>query len=102
RLLLGGEAEESAQTLGSMGRGLIIGLFGIFILLSLQFHSYIEPFMVMLAIPFAFIGVVWGSVAIGQPLSSQAILGFVSLAGVVVNDSILLVLFIKGARRRGM
>lgn len=102
RLLAGGEAEESAETLGSMGRGLIIGLFGIFILLSLQFHSYIEPFIVMLAIPFAFIGVVWGSLAIDQPLSSQAILGFVSLAGVVVNDSILLILFIKSARRRGL
>lgn len=101
RFVLGGEAEESAQTLGSMGRGLVIGLFGIFVLLSLQFRSYVEPLVVMLAIPFAFVGVVWGSVLLGDPLSSQAILGFVSLAGVVVNDSILLVVFVKEARARG-
>lgn len=101
RFTLGGEAEESARTLGSMGQGLLIGLFGIFVLLSLQFRSYVEPLVVMLAIPFAFVGVVWGSVLLGAPLSSQSLLGFVSLAGVVVNDSILLVLFIKAARASG-
>lgn len=102
RYALGGEAEDSAETLGSMGRGLILGLFGIFVLLSLQFRSYVEPLVVMLAIPCAFVGVVWGYLAIGSPLSSQSLLGFVSLAGVVVNDSILLIVFIKAARARGM
>ena len=102
RLVPSGEAEESAQTMGSMGRGLFIGLFGIFVLLSLQFRSYIEPIVVMLAIPFAFVGVVLGSVLIGQPLSSQSGLGFVSLAGVGVNDSILLIVFIKDAIARGV
>jgi multidrug efflux pump subunit AcrB len=102
RLTPGGEAEESARTLGSMGRGLILGLFGIFVLLSLQFRSYIEPLVVMLAIPFAFVGVVWGSMLIGAPLSSQSLLGLVSLAGVVVNDSILLMVFIKAARGSGL
>lgn len=102
RFTLGGEAEDSAETLGSMGRGLILGLFGIFVLLSLQFRSYVEPLVVMLAIPCAFVGVVWGYLAIGSPLSSQSLLGFVSLAGVVVNDSILLIVFIKAARAEGM
>ncbi|MCA9705320.1 MAG: efflux RND transporter permease subunit, partial [Myxococcales bacterium] len=98
---LGGEVEDSAQTLGSMAQGAVLGLFAIFALLSLQFRSYIEPVVVMLAIPFAFVGVVIGSLALGMPLSSQSVLGFVSLAGVVVNDSILLMVFIKGARARG-
>lgn len=102
RFRAGGEAEESAATLGSMGRGLLIGLVGIFVLLSLQFRTYIEPVVVMLAVPFAFVGVVWGSLLIGAPLSSQSLLGLVSLAGVVVNDSILLVLFIKEARAQGV
>jgi hydrophobic/amphiphilic exporter-1 (mainly G- bacteria), HAE1 family len=101
QLEIGGEIEDSAETMGSMTRGLALGLFGIFALLSLQFRSYVEPVVVMLAVPFAFIGVVIGSLALGMPLSSQAVLGFVSLAGVVVNDSILLMVFIKGARRRG-
>jgi hydrophobic/amphiphilic exporter-1 (mainly G- bacteria), HAE1 family len=84
-----------------MGRRLILGLFGIFVLLSLQFRSYLEPLVVMLAISCAFVGVVWGYLLIGSPLSSQSLLGFVSLAGVVVNDSILLIVFIKAARARG-
>lgn len=99
---LGGEAEDSAKTLGSMGRKLIVGLFFMFVLLSLQFKSYVEPLLVMVAVPFAFVGVVWGSLLIGAPLSSQSILGLTSLAGVAVNDSILLVLFLKQARQQGM
>ncbi|MEM9453585.1 MAG: efflux RND transporter permease subunit [Myxococcota bacterium] len=98
---IGGEIEDSNETLGSMAKGMVLGLFAIFALLSLQFRSYIEPLVVMLAIPFAFVGVVVGSLALGMPLSSQAVLGFVSLAGVVVNDSILLMVFIKEARARG-
>ncbi|MCX4246498.1 efflux RND transporter permease subunit [Paraliomyxa miuraensis] len=101
RIELGGEMEDSAQTLGSMGHGLALGCFAIFALLSLQFRSYLEPVVVMLAIPFAFVGVVLGSLALSMPLSSQSVLGFVSLAGVVVNDSILLMVFIKNARADG-
>jgi hydrophobic/amphiphilic exporter-1 (mainly G- bacteria), HAE1 family len=99
---IGGEMEDSAATLGSMARGMLIGLLAIFAVLSLQLRTYLEPVLVMLAIPFAFVGVVAGSLAIGAPLSSQSILGFVSLAGIVVNDSILLMLFIKRARAGGM
>lgn len=102
RFRAGGEAEQSAETLGSMGRSLLIGLVGVFVLLSLQFRTYLEPLVVMIAVPFAFIGVVWGHFLIDAPLSSQSLLGFVSLAGVVVNDSILLVLFIKEARAKGL
>lgn len=100
-LALGGEFEDSATTLGSMARGGVIGLLAIFVVLSLQLRTYLEPLIVMLAIPFAFVGVVAGSLAIGAPLSSQSVLGFVSLAGIVVNDSILLMLFVKQARVDG-
>ncbi len=95
RVLLEGEAEEQAETTGSMVRGLLYGLMGIYLLLSLQFRSYVEPLIVMLAIPMALIGVVFGHLAMGMPLSMPSIMGFVSLAGIVVNDSILLVLFVK-------
>lgn len=99
--VIGGETEDSARTLGSMGRGAAIGILAIFVVLSLQLRTYLEPLVVMLAIPFAFVGVVAGSLAIGAPLSSQSVLGLVSLAGIVVNDSILLMLFIKQARASG-
>ncbi|MEH0740042.1 efflux RND transporter permease subunit [Vibrio cholerae] len=90
-----GEAKDAAATGASMGKGFLLGLFGVFAILSYQFRSYLEPFVVMLAIPLAFIGVVWGHVLLGHPLSMPSMMGFVSLAGIVVNDSILLVQYIR-------
>jgi len=101
-LILGGETKNSAETGSSMARALIIGLLGIFILLSFQFRSYTEPLVVMLAIPFALIGVIWGHLALGLPMSMLSILGYISLTGIVVNDSILLVDFIKKRRKEGL
>lgn len=101
RISVEGEAKESGKTTGSMRRGFLIGLIGIFILLSFQFRSYIEPAVVMVAIPFALIGVIWGHLLIGVQLCMPSMMGFVSLSGIVVNDSILLVEFIKSRRREG-
>jgi multidrug efflux pump subunit AcrB len=90
-----GAARESAKTGSSLIKGFLIGLFGLFAILSFQFRSYLEPFVVMLAIPLALIGVLWGHWLVGHNLSMPSILGFVSLAGIVVNDSILLVQYIR-------
>ena len=90
-----GEAKDTAETGQSMGTGFMLGLFGVFVILSFQFRSYLEPFVVMLAIPLALIGVLWGHVLLNHPLSMPSIMGFVSLAGIVVNDSILLVQYIR-------
>lgn len=92
---LEGEAEEQAETASSLRRGFLFGLIGVFLLLSFQFRSYVEPVIVMLAIPLALIGVIWGHIAMGLDLSMPSMLGFASLAGIVVNDSILLVTFVK-------
>lgn len=90
-----GAAKESAKTGSSLMKGFMIGLFGLFAILSFQFRSYLEPFIVMLAIPLALIGVLWGHLLVGYNLSMPSILGFISLAGIVVNDSILLVQYIR-------
>ncbi|MEH6454406.1 MAG: efflux RND transporter permease subunit, partial [Psychromonas sp.] len=90
-----GATKESAKTASSFIKGFIIGIFGLFAILSFQFRSYLEPFIVMLAIPLALIGVFWGHWLTGHNLSMPSILGFVSLAGIVVNDSILLVQYIR-------
>ncbi|MGR5252698.1 efflux RND transporter permease subunit [Vibrio astriarenae] len=90
-----GEAKDAAETGASMGKGFLLGLFGVFTILSFQFRSYLEPFVVMLAIPLAFIGVVTGHWLLGHSLSMPSMMGFVSLAGIVVNDSILLVQYIR-------
>jgi multidrug efflux pump subunit AcrB len=96
-----GEAKEGRVTQQSILRALLIGLLGVFVLLSFQFRSYLEPLTVMAAIPLTLIGVVWGHWALGVDLSMPSILGFASLAGIAVNDSILLVLFLKEQRDRG-
>ncbi|MFA0079272.1 efflux RND transporter permease subunit [Vibrio artabrorum] len=90
-----GEAKDTAKTGTSMGKGFLLGLFGVFAILSYQFRSYLEPVVVMLAIPLAFIGVVVGHWILGHALSMPSMMGFVSLAGIVVNDSILLVQYIR-------
>lgn len=90
-----GSAKETAKTGSSMAKGFLIGLFGLFAILSFQFRSYLEPTVVMLAIPLALIGVLWGHLLLGHNLSMPSIMGFISLAGIVVNDSILLVQYIR-------
>jgi multidrug efflux pump subunit AcrB len=101
RIEIEGQAAESNKTGFSMVRGFIIGLVGIFILLSFQFRSYIEPAAVMVTIPLAMIGVIWGHVVMGLDISMPSIMGAASLAGIVVNDSILLVAFLKLRVRQG-
>ena len=90
-----GAAKDTAETGQSMATGFMLGIFGVFVILSFQFRSYLEPFVVLLAIPLALIGVFWGHLLLGHPLSMPSMMGFVSLAGVVVNDSILLVQYIR-------
>ncbi len=96
-----GEVKEGNTTSASMMTAMVVGLVGVFILLSFQFRSYVEPLIVMLAIPLALIGVIWGHVIVGVDVSMPSILGFISLSGVVVNDSILLVLFLKMQLQQG-
>ena len=97
---LQGESKEGNQTSKSIVTKFALGLVGIFIILSFQFRSYFEPFMVMLAIPLAIIGVFWGHFLLGYDLTMPSIIGFVSLAGIVVNDSILLVAFYQTTYER--
>ncbi|MEE9398350.1 MAG: efflux RND transporter permease subunit [Methylococcales bacterium] len=97
-----GEIKEGPLTRNSMRKSMLMGLLGVFILLSLQFRSYIEPLLVMVNIPLAFIGVIWGHIIMGQDVTMPSLLGFVSLAGIVVNDSILLVEFVKRHNREGL
>ncbi len=102
RVTFEGQAARSAETGGSIGRGLLIGLVGIFLILSFQFRSYVEPLLVMVAIPLAFIGAIWGHVIMGYYLSMPSLIGAASLSGIVVNNAILLIHFIKTHRQGGL
>ncbi|MFT5519553.1 MAG: HAE1 family hydrophobic/amphiphilic exporter-1, partial [Enterobacterales bacterium] len=97
-----GEIKNAGTTQKSMMSSFIVGLLGVFILLSFQFKSYIEPLIVMVAIPLALIGVIWGHLFMGLQFTMPSMMGFVSLAGIVVNDSILLVEFVKKRVTEGL
>lgn len=90
-----GQRAEATQTQQSMLKGFLMGLIGVFLLLSFLFRSYVEPIIVMLVIPLSLIGAIFGHMAMGLDFSMPSMLGFVALAGVVVNNSILLVDFVK-------
>ena len=99
---VGGQSANSAETVASILRGFLIGLVGIYVVLSFQFRSYVEPLIVMMAIPLAFIGVILGHLIMGYNISMPSLIGAASLAGIVVNNSILLVQVIKRHAGEGM
>lgn len=97
-----GESRESAKTGQSIVRNVLLGLIGVYMLLALQFKGYMAPITVMIVIPSALIGVIFGHLALGLDMTMPSIVGMASLFGVVVNDSILLVVFIRDARLQGI
>ena len=102
RVALEGQNKETEVTQQSMVAGFVLGLIGVYLLLAFQFGSYVEPVVVMIAIPLALIGVILGHMLMGLDISMPSMLGFVSLAGIVVNNSILLVNFAKDHHDRGL
>jgi len=90
-----GQNAEAGKTQQSMLKGFLVGLIGVFLLLSFLFRSYVEPIVVMLVIPLSLPGAIFGHMAMGLDFSMPSMLGYVALAGVVVNNSILLVDFVK-------
>ena len=92
---IAGQAANSAETVASILRGFLIGIVGVYLILSFQFRSYVEPFIVLLTIPMAFLGVVWGHYLMGYNISMPSLVGAASLSGIVVNNAILLIGVIK-------
>ncbi|MBD3268040.1 MMPL family transporter [bacterium] len=88
---LEGEQKEQQETLEALMNGGILALIGIFAMLAIPFHSYIQPIIIMFVIPFGFVGAAWGHVIMGFDLSTISLMGIVALSGVVVNDSLVLI-----------
>jgi len=87
----GGENREQRESLGSLGTGALMAMLAIYALLAIPFKSYIQPLIVMAAIPFGLVGALAGHVVLGLDLSIMSMMGMVALSGVVVNDSLVLV-----------
>ncbi|MBR57276.1 MAG: hypothetical protein CMH54_04380 [Myxococcales bacterium] len=86
-----GERRQQSESMDSLKRGFMLALLVIFGLLAIPFRSYAQPLVVMSAIPFGVIGALIGHIFMGFDLSIISMMGIVALAGVVVNDSLVLV-----------
>ena len=96
-----GEQKQQAETLEGLAVGFVVVLFLIYALMAIPLKSYWQPLVVMTAIPFGFVGAVLGHALLGLELTIMSIFGLVALAGVAVNDSLVLVEFINQARAAG-
>lgn len=101
RYSLEGELREQRESFQSLGIGAAIVLFVIYSLLAIPFRSYVQPLIVMAVIPFSLVGAVAGHMIMGMNLSIMSIMGMLALAGVVVNDSLVLVDWVNRRRREG-
>ena len=97
----GGQSEKMQKTMSQLSFALSISIFLIYALLASQFESFILPFIIIGSIPLALIGVIWGLVVLRQPIDIMVMIGVILLAGVVVNNAIVLIDFIKTMRTRG-
>ncbi|MGD9161462.1 MAG: efflux RND transporter permease subunit, partial [Desulfobacteraceae bacterium] len=90
-ITFGGEEEEIDDALGVLGKGFLVVLGIMYLMLTLYFNSFKKSLLVLLVIPFSFIGAVWGHIILGYDLSIVSIMGIIAMTGVVVNDSLVLV-----------
>jgi multidrug efflux pump subunit AcrB len=91
RVIAGGEGKETEKAIGDLATTFIVALIGLYFILVVLFNSLTQPALVMFAIPFAVVGVVATFAAHSEPLGFLAMLGSIGLAGVVVNDSLVMV-----------
>jgi len=91
RIITGGEAEETQKSMGSLVIAFAIAAVGIYLVLLLLFNSLTQPLVVMFAVPFGLIGVIFAFAVHGEAIGFLAMLGVIGLVGIVVNDSLILV-----------
>ena len=96
-----GRQKQLADAFASLPLGFAAALVMIYVILAWLFSSYFQPILVMLVVPFALIGVIWGHLILGYELTFLSLIGFVALSGIVVNDSLILVQFYNVQRREG-
>lgn len=98
---LEGQAKRTKESVESLMTGYIFALMGIYLLLASQFRSYIQPVIIMAAIPFGLVGAIIGHFIMGFPITIISFFGIVALSGIVVNDSLILIDFINSKIREG-
>ncbi|WP_310820859.1 efflux RND transporter permease subunit [Stratiformator vulcanicus] len=97
-----GQAEQQQESFESLLFGLLVALAIMYVLLTLEFKSYLQPAIIMAIVPFGIVGAIWGHAFMGLPVTLFSLFGIVALTGVVVNDSIVLIDFINHRISGGM
>lgn len=97
-----GRQADMKESMQSLAMGLVMAMLVIYALLAIPFRSYTQPAIVMASIPFGIIGAVLGHMIMGYGLSIMSLFGIVALAGVAVNDSLVLIDFTNRERKRGL
>jgi multidrug efflux pump subunit AcrB len=90
-VIVGGEEEEADEALAGLGDGFLLALGAMYLLLVLHYNSYTQPILILSVIPFSCVGAIWGHILLGCDLSIISAIGIVAMAGVVVNDALVLI-----------
>ncbi|MDD9801408.1 MAG: efflux RND transporter permease subunit [Deltaproteobacteria bacterium] len=101
-LMFGGEGQATERSIGELGSAFLLAVIAIYAILAAQFRSYAQPLLVMSVISFAYIGVIFGMWLLGYALTMYVIYAVIGLAGIVVNDSLVLIDFVNRGRARGL
>lgn len=102
RILQRGRQEDLADSFRSLPVGMLAAMGMIYVILAWLFGSFLQPFVVLCAVPFAVIGVVWGHLLMGFEMTVLSLIGFVALSGIVVNDSLVFMKFYNDQRARAV
>ncbi|GAB4073170.1 efflux RND transporter permease subunit [Barrientosiimonas marina] len=98
---IGGQAEDMASSFKDLSVALVFSIFLVYAVMAVQFENFLFPFVIMFSLPTTIIGVLFGFFITGLPLSIPAFIGIIMLAGIVVNNSIVLVDYINILRGEG-
>jgi HAE1 family hydrophobic/amphiphilic exporter-1 len=98
----GGEVEEQRKAFRDLTLLLILGIALVYMVMAGEFEDFVDPFIIMFSVPFAFVGVIWAFVATATPLNLMSFIGVIMLMGIVVKNAIVLVDYTKQLRAQGM
>ncbi|WP_188207579.1 efflux RND transporter permease subunit [Alkalibacillus aidingensis] len=98
---MGGEAEDMAEAFGDLAIALVFSIFLVYAVMAVQFENFLHPFVIMFSLPATVVGVILGLFVTGLPFSIPAFIGVIMLAGIVVNNAIVLVDYINILREKG-
>jgi HAE1 family hydrophobic/amphiphilic exporter-1 len=98
----GGEVEEQRKAFRDLTLLLILGIALVYMVMAGEFEDFVDPFIIMFSVPFAFVGVIWAFVVTATPLNLMSFIGVIMLMGIVVKNAIVLVDYTKQLRARGM